>query len=64
MVDSLMTVIDEGIRNDSLVGSGNLRDAYDHLLVDPDYRGAIERATAREENVALRLEKARDYLLT
>lgn len=64
MVDSLMTVCDEGIQRTSLVAAGDLRGAYGRLLADEDYRGAIERATAREENVALRLKKAREYLLS
>jgi hypothetical protein len=61
VVDSLMTVIDEGLRGANLVE--NLRDAYQALLEDPDYRLATERATAREENVALRLARSRHHLL-
>jgi hypothetical protein len=62
-VDSIMTVVSEGIRDDSLVPKNRLRRAYQRLLSDPDYRLAIERATAREENVAMRLAKAREHLL-
>jgi hypothetical protein len=61
-VDSLTTVVAEGLREDSLVPE--LRTAYEALLGDPEYRAAIERATAREENVALRLARARAHLLT
>lgn len=63
VVDSLMTVVSEGIRDDSLVPKNQLRRAYRRLLSDSDYRLAIERATAREENVAMRLAKAREHLL-
>jgi Protein of unknown function DUF262 len=63
VVDSLMTVIAEGINDKSLRKSKELQNAYDKLLADPDYRGAAERATAREENVALRLARARMHLL-
>jgi hypothetical protein len=40
-----------------------LEKAYGRLFRNADYRGAIERATAREENVQLRLKKAREILL-
>jgi hypothetical protein len=63
VVDSLMTVVAEGIENDSLLSSRRLRPAYERLLEDDEYRLAIERATAREENVAMRLAQARKYLL-
>jgi hypothetical protein len=63
VVDSLMTVVGEGIASQSLRSSASLQGAYDKLLADPEYRGAVERATAREENVALRLARARAHLL-
>ena len=63
VVDSLMTVVNEGITGGSLRSSDELQRGYSSLLEDPEYRGAVERATAREENVALRLERARAHLL-
>lgn len=63
VVDSLMTVVAEGIRDKSLRSADELQGAYDNLLADLEYRGAAERATAREENVALRLARARAHLL-
>lgn len=64
VVDSLMTAVSEGLRDESLKARNQLRRAYNALLNNADYRGAVERATAREENVAVRLERARHYLLT
>lgn len=63
VVDSLMTVVEEGIREGSLKGQSELHKAYGKLLDDAEYRAAVERATAREENVALRLTRARAHLL-
>lgn len=63
VVDSLMTVVAEGINDGTLRGQSDLPDAYNSLLEDPEYRAAVERATAREENVALRLKRARAHLL-
>lgn len=63
VVDSVMTVVADGLGSESLVEVDALNEAYRHLLEDADYRSAIERATAREENVALRLLKAREHLL-
>jgi len=64
VVDSLMTVVAQGLRDDKLVGPATFPDAYKSLLKDTEYRGAIERATAREENVELRLARARAHLLS
>lgn len=63
VMDSLMTVVTEGIESKSLRALKDLPVAYDELLADEEYRSAVVRATAREENVTLRLSKARDYLL-
>lgn len=63
VVDSLMTVVAEGLRDQTLVSPKTLTRAYGRLLKDAEYRTAVERATAREENVALRLERARHFLL-
>lgn len=63
VVDSLMTAVSEGINNETLRSSNELQRGYESLMSDPDYRGAVERATAREENVALRLKRARSHLL-
>jgi Protein of unknown function DUF262 len=63
VMDSLMTVVAQGIEQGRLRKDDELSDAYGQLFADPEYRGAVERATAREENVALRLSKARQYLL-
>lgn len=62
MVDSLMTVVAEGIEQKRLRSPKALEKAYAKLLRNNDYRSAIERATAREENVELRLRKAREIL--
>ncbi|HYP56001.1 MAG TPA: DUF262 domain-containing protein [Solirubrobacterales bacterium] len=61
-VDSLMTVVAEGIESGSLRSPKALERAYERLFKNADYRAAIERATAREENVELRLQKAREIL--
>lgn len=62
-VDSLMTVVAEGIEKKTLRSQKALEKGYKKLFQNADYRGAIERATAREENVELRLKKARQILL-
>ncbi|HEX4464531.1 MAG TPA: DUF262 domain-containing protein [Solirubrobacterales bacterium] len=62
-VDSLMTVVAEGIEQKSLRSTRALEKGYEKLFRNGEYRGAIERATAREENVKLRLRKAREALL-
>jgi hypothetical protein len=62
-VDSLMAVVAEGIEAESLRSPKSLEKAYDRLFRNAEYRSAIEKATAREENVKLRLKKARELLL-
>lgn len=63
MLDSIMTVIAEGIRSKTLRSPDELKAAYTGLKQDSEYIGAVERATAREEQVATRLSRARHYLL-
>ena len=63
VVDSLMTVVSEGLRDGTLLSESQLDRAYRDLISDAEYRIAIERATAREENVKLRLARARSHLL-
>jgi hypothetical protein len=63
VVDSLMTVVAEGIETGSLRSPKALEKAYARLFRNAEYRSAIEKATAREENVKLRLKKARELLL-
>jgi hypothetical protein len=63
VLDSLMTVVAKGIEKNSLRPEHELSGAYRELFEDQEYRSAVERATAREENVALRLAKAEEYLL-
>jgi hypothetical protein len=63
VLDSLMTVVARGIEKNSLRPEDELSVAYRELFEDQEYRSAVERATAREENVALRLAKAEEYLL-
>lgn len=62
VMDSLMTVVAEGIEAGTLRTETEIANAYRDLFADEEYRSAVERATAREENVALRLAKAREYL--
>lgn len=64
MLDSIMTVIAEGMSKKRLVRNQELQGAYDKLVADEQYRAAIERATAREEQVETRLKRAREFLLT
>jgi hypothetical protein len=63
VVDSLMTVVAEGIEAESLRSPKAFEKAYGRLFRNAEYRSAIEKATAREENVKLRLKKARELLL-
>ena len=63
VVDSLMTTVADGLRSGTLVSTDSLRTQYDSLMADAEYRSGIERATAREEQVALRLARAQKYLL-
>jgi Protein of unknown function DUF262 len=63
VLDSVMTVTSEGISLDALLDATSLGSAYSQLMADTDYRTAVERATAREEQVAMRLSRARHHLL-
>jgi hypothetical protein len=64
VLDSIMTVVAEGIASDTLRDKKSLQRAYSKLKDDAEYIGAVERATAREEQVATRLNRARHYLLS
>jgi hypothetical protein len=59
-----MTVVAEGIANKELIRGKALRSAYEALVADEAYRAAVERATAREEQVETRLDRARHFLFT
>jgi AraC-like DNA-binding protein len=64
VLDSIMAVVAEGIASDTLRDKKSLQRAYSKLKDDAEYIGAVERATAREEQVATRLNRARHYLLS
>jgi hypothetical protein len=60
VIDSLMVAIAERVTaGDFPSDASGLKEAYERLMDDEDYRDAVERATADEENVRVRLEKAR-----
>lgn len=63
VLDSVMTVVTEGIATGRLHRGSKLRIAFRSLMNDTDYRQAVERATAREEQVSTRLNCARSHLL-
>lgn len=63
VVDSTMTVVAEGLRSETLKKGAVLRRSYERLMKDEEYVQAVERATAREEQVQLRLSRARHFLL-
>jgi len=64
MVDSILMVVAEGVEAGTLKRPGQaLRRGYDRLLADHDYLEAVNQATAREEQVALRIAQARAHLL-
>lgn len=63
VVDAVMTVVAEGLTNRSLKDDDAITRGFEQLMSDPDFRSATERATAREENVAQRLSRARTFLL-
>jgi hypothetical protein len=63
VVDAVMTVVAEGLSNRSLKASDVIASSFEQLMNDTDFRSATERATAREENVVLRLSRARAFLL-
>ena len=63
VVDAVMTVVAEGLTSRSLKGPDAITTGFEQLMSDADFRLATERATAREENVAQRLSRARTFLL-
>ena len=63
VLDSVMTVVAEGMANERLPDEKIFKKSYGQLIADKDYLGAVERATAREEQVETRLSRARHYLL-
>ncbi len=63
VVDAVMTVVAEGLTEQSLKGHVAIKQGFEQLMGDADFRSATERATAREENVAQRLSRARAFLL-
>ena len=63
VVDAVMTVVAEGLTDQSLKEPDAVKAGFEHLMDDADFRSATERATAREENVAQRLSRARTFLL-
>lgn len=63
VLDSIMTVVAEGLELGTLRDKKSLKASYSHLMEDRDYLAAVERATAREEQVSTRLSRVRHYLL-
>jgi hypothetical protein len=64
VLDSVMTVVAEGIESGTLRKGKALQAGYEKLTSDNTYISAVESATARDEQVAARLERARHYLLS
>lgn len=59
VLDSVMTGIGRRLGTGvPITDVDQVRDAYEALLVDGEYRIAVERATADEESVRVRLQKA------
>jgi hypothetical protein len=63
VLDSVMTAIAEGVETGALRTGDALRESFGQLMADAEYRQSVERATAREEQVATRLGRAREHLL-
>jgi hypothetical protein len=63
VLDAVMTVVAEGLTTGSLKARSHAISSYSELMQDERFRTATERATAREENVSLRLSRARAFLL-
>jgi hypothetical protein len=64
VLDSVMTVVAEGISADTLRSGAALQQSFEKLMNDGEYLQSVERATAREEQVATRLSRARHHLLS
>ncbi len=64
VLDSVMTVVAEGIDSGTLRKGKALQTGYGRLIGDEAYVSAVESATARDEQVAARLGRARHYLLS
>lgn len=59
VVDSLMVSVAERLEGgEAIMYPGDLQPAYEQLMGDTEYRSAVERATADEESVKVRFEKA------
>ena len=56
--DSVMVGLARRLKHGHIEDWAEVADAYGNLLSDPDYEGAIRKATANEENVATRLRLA------
>jgi len=64
VLDSVMTAVAEGVEAGSLRTGAALQESFRTLMADAEYRQSVERATAREEQVATRLSRAREHLLS
>ncbi len=53
-----MTGVAKRLDRGAIENPAALAAAYNTLLDNPEYRGAVERATADEESVKARLDKA------
>jgi Protein of unknown function DUF262 len=60
VMDSVMTGLSHRLSNGPVKSHKAVRTAYQGLLADEDYLGAVQRATADEESVRARLSLARD----
>lgn len=58
LVDSVMVGVARRLERGPILRPGDLAPALDTLLADPEFETAIARATADEERVARRLDKA------
>jgi hypothetical protein len=60
VLDSVMVGVARRVNRGNLQHVEELAPRHASLLKDSDYMSAVERATAREENVSLRLRKSRE----
>lgn len=58
--DSVMVGLNKKLSDGSAVDTDKVKIAYDTLLKNNDYRNAVSRATAREDQVATRISLAED----